>query len=541
MTRKIIIYCLFCIAAYLVLYSVFAYGSSEETINLLDNPYNTVHTHLSNLQKDNYNPNLSSKALNTSRIKLDRREDLAIKLKRIFDGRGLFVYMDRIPQDNNYIDSMSMERKFILFPELPEIYLEKYGSKWLYSLETVSQIDNIYTETYPIDTFAYIDALPEFWQHNLLGIQLWQYLGFVLILFLCYGLYIIAYWILGYLLDKISSQYFKRHLYSNYIKPVAKPLSIFIMIWVFGQLISFLGLPISVSYALGMIARAFQPILLTIIIFRLSEFFVDSFSSFASKTKSNIDDQFVPFLRKGLRVIIVLLGILYFFNSIGLDITPLIAGVSIGGLAFALAAQDTVKNLFGSLTIFTDQPFQIGDWIVSDGAEGTVEEVGIRSTRIRTFHNSLISVPNGKLADAKIDNMGRRQYRRYVTKLSITYDTPPELIDAFVVGLRKIVDAHPQTRKDYYQIHLNDFADSSIQVLFYIFFEVPDWSAELEARHEIISEIIKLAAFLKIRFAFPTQTLHVEDFPEKLSRTPVYDIRNKNLSSLIDNYIPFSK
>ena len=106
----------------------------------------------------------------------------------------------------------------------------------------------------------------------------------------------------------------------------------------------------------------------------------------------------------------------------------------------------------------------------SDG-EGAVEEVGVRSTRIRTANNSLISVPNGKFADSTIDNMGRRKYRRYTTNISITYDTDPKLIDEFVDGLRQIVEQHPKTRKDTYQVHLNSFGESSLNILFNIFFK----------------------------------------------------------------------
>ena len=140
------------------------------------------------------------------------------------------------------------------------------------------------------------------------------------------------------------------------------------------------------------------------------------------------------------------------------------ATLSIGGLAFALAAQDTIKNFFGSLMIFVDKPFQVGQWITAPGIDGTVEEVGLRSTRIRTFSNSLIYVPNGKLADATIDNHGLRAYRRFSTQLAITYDTPPELIEVFVEGLRKIVLDHPTTWKDNFHIYMNDLNSHSLDI-----------------------------------------------------------------------------
>ena len=193
----------------------------------------------------------------------------------------------------------------------------------------------------------------------------------------------------------------------------------------------------------------------------------------------------------------------------------LFAFLLIGGLAFALAAQDTIKNFFGSLMIFIDKPFQIGDWITSSNIDGTVEEVGFRSTRIRTFRNSVISVPNGALADLTIDNNGLRQYRRFRTIIKITYDTPADVVEMYVEGLKKLLHAHPATNKENYEIHFNDLGDSSLDILFYVFFEAPTWSDELRCRQEMLLQIMKLTEHLGIEFAFPTQTMHVQSFPGK--------------------------
>jgi MscS family membrane protein len=220
----------------------------------------------------------------------------------------------------------------------------------------------------------------------------------------------------------------------------------------------------------------------------------------------------------------VVIGGLFILQNLNVNITALLAGISIGGLAIALAAQDTLKNFFGSLMIFIDKPFSVGHWITSGDLDGTVEEVGFRSTRIRTFRNSLTYVPNGKLADSTIDNHGLRQYRRFFMHISITYDTPPDLIEVFVEGLRKIVDRHPNTRKDFYIVEFNDMGDFALKIMFYIFFAVPTWPEELRARHEVLVEIVRLAEKIGIRFAFPTQTLHMENFPGQHSLTPQYDM-----------------
>jgi MscS family membrane protein len=230
----------------------------------------------------------------------------------------------------------------------------------------------------------------------------------------------------------------------------------------------------------------------------------------AADTANKFDDIFVPLLRKTSKTFILLMGIVIVGEALTLDMKSLLAGLGIGGLAFALAAKDTVGNLFGSLTIVLDRPFQIGDWVVIDGkVEGMIEQVGLRSCRIRTFYDSLISLPNGQLTNVSIDNYGKRTYRRYSTSISIEYDTPVELIEQFCEGIRDIIKAHPFTRKDTYHVYLNDMSASSLDIMLYVFWQVPNWPAELHERHRLLIDIIKLARDIGVGFAFPTQTIHI--------------------------------
>ena len=137
-----------------------------------------------------------------------------------------------------------------------------------------------------------------------------------------------------------------------------------------------------------------------------------------------------------------MLGILIVLQNMGVNVFSLLAGLGLGGLAFALAAKDTAANLFGSIMILTDRPFKIGDWVKMDGVEGTVEEIGFRSTRVRTFYNSLITIPNATIANVQIDNLGVRQYRRTTATLGVTYDTSMEKMNQFVEGIRKIIEGN---------------------------------------------------------------------------------------------------
>ncbi|MEO1583401.1 MAG: mechanosensitive ion channel family protein [Planctomycetota bacterium] len=230
-----------------------------------------------------------------------------------------------------------------------------------------------------------------------------------------------------------------------------------------------------------------------------------------SKASGQIDDLLVPLLRKTLKILVVIFGMVYVAKSLSLDIGPVLAGLGVGGLAFAFAAKDTIENLFGSVAVILDRPFQVGDWVYVDGTEGTVEDLGLRSTRIRTFYNSQVTVPNAALVRAVVDNYGRRRYRRYKTTLNVTYDTPPDSIEAFCEGIRELIRLHPYTRRDQFHVWMNDFGPHSLDILVYMFFECPEWGTELRERHRFILDIVRLANKLGVEFAFPTQTLHVHE------------------------------
>ncbi len=240
----------------------------------------------------------------------------------------------------------------------------------------------------------------------------------------------------------------------------------------------------------------------------------------AEQTESKLDDALVPLIPKSLKVFITVVGFVFIADNLNIDISSLLAGLGLGGLAFALAAKDMVQNLFGSITVLLDRTFSVGDWILVEGIEGTVEEIGFRSTRIRTFYNSLITVPNSRFITAEVDNMGQRTYRRFTTNLSLAYNTPPDRIEAFCEGARELVRLHPYMRKDYYHIYLSGFADSAVQVLVYVFWSTPDWGTELRERHRFLLDLMRLAQRLDVEFAYPTRTLYMRGESPETQQAP---------------------
>jgi len=271
--------------------------------------------------------------------------------------------------------------------------------------------------------------------------------------------------------------------------------------------------------------------------YRAIDIVMDVLARRASETESKLDDSLVPLFRTSVRLFVTFVGILFVLQNLDINVSSLIAGLGLGGLAIALAAQDTVRNLLGGVTIFADKPFEVGDWVVVDGVEGTVEAVGFRSTRVRTFYNSLISVPNGNLMDSGIDNMGKRRWRRYKTTLGVAYHTKPDQLQAFVEGIRAIIQANPGMRQDYYIVEFHGFGPTSLDILVYCFIDAEDWNQELRTRHVLNLDIMRLAESLQVEFAFPTQTLHIARMPGQPQQLPEIPERT-HLRDVIDSFGP---
>ncbi|MBL3658564.1 mechanosensitive ion channel family protein [Fulvivirga sediminis] len=503
----------------------------------LSTPYSTIYTHLSYLQDDNYHPDIAAKTFNPQFVDSKEAESLAIKLKQVLDGNAIFIDLDEVPHKANYTDSLTNKHRYYLTKKYPELYVEKEGDNWYFSKKAVRNISKWHDEVYPFGTDKLLELLPSLGTKKILGLYIWQMLGILILIFMAFVLHKLFTFLIEKLILQLLFKFGYKKLADEVVIPVAKPISFLVIFPLLILLVPVLQLPIAMSKYVILALRAIWPIFAIVFLYKMVDIICIYLGKLADKTESTLDDQLVPLLRKVLKTFVVIVGALFILDNLEFDITGLIAGLSIGGLAFALAAQDTIKNFFGSLLIFVDRPFQVGDWITSGNVDGTVEEVGFRSTRIRTFRNSVMYIPNGIITNQMIDNHGLRVYRRFNTNIALTYDTPPELIEVFVEGLKEIVKKHPETRKDYFEIHFNDMADSSLNIMFYIFFKVPSWSDELRARHEVLLEIVRLAEALGVNFAFPTQTLHVETFPEKKGNSPEYTNASSELKTKLEDYL----
>ena len=298
-----------------------------------------------------------------------------------------------------------------------------------------------------------------------------------------------------------------------------------------------LGFESSVENVVNQVASLFGAGALVVLGFRGVDVLTDVLERRADQTESRFDDQLVPLVSSALKGVVVLIGAVFVLGNLGVNVTSLLAGLGLGGLAVALAAQDTIRNLLGGVTIFADRPFQVGDWVVLKDIEGTVEHVGFRSSRVRTFYNSVVTVPNARIVDTHVDNMGLRQWRRYKTTLGLAYNTTPDQVQAFVEGVRALIRANPGMRKDFYIVEFHGFAASSLDVLVYCFINAPNWNDELRTRHVLNLDIMRLAEDLGIEFAFPTQTLHVASTPDQPEAVPEAPGR-ETLGEVVEGYSP---
>jgi len=408
---------------------------------------------------------------------------------------------------------------------------EQDDGAWKFSRETVEGLDALYASVESVErkigadeaafdpTLRLRRAMPEELRGRFLDIAYYQWLGLLLLIFIA----VVLDWTVQAILRGVTTARIRKRggeAHPDTIRKTMRPYGLFAAALFLVATIWLLGLPVTAQRVVLVAVRLVLSVAGVWAAFRTADLVGEIFERKAAGTASRYDDLLIPLIRKTAKIFIVAIGLVYIANSLSIEIVPLLTGLGIGGLAVAFAAKDTIENFFGSVAVVLDQPFQVGDWIAVDDVEGVVEELGFRSTRIRTFYNSLVTVPNATLVRAKVDNYGKRKYRRTSTSLSLTYDTPPEKIEAFCEGVREIIRTHPYTRKDYYCVYFNNFGAHSLDVMLYCFHECPDWQTELRERQRLYLDILRLADRLGVEFAYPTQTLFVNPEAENGEPAP---------------------
>jgi len=216
---------------------------------------------------------------------------------------------------------------------------------------------------------------------------------------------------------------------------------------------------------------------------------------------------FMPLARKTLATLFVVVAILVVADTLGAHVETFLAGLGIGGLALALAAQDTIANMFGSFVVVLDQPFTVGDTVRIAGNEGTVEDIGLRSTRLRTAERTLIVVPNKTVASEAITNLSRMPQRRVDQTIGLTYDTTPEKMEAILGDLRALIPNDPDVHPGLVAVNFARFSESSLDIQIVYYTASPVWQKYMDVRERINLKIMRAVAARGLAFAFPTQTV----------------------------------
>jgi MscS family membrane protein len=504
------------------------------------NPHATIYTHLYFLQSDTYQPKKAAKTI----LGLSEENAIkkAIKIKQVLDGKGLFVDVNKIPTNPNYKDSVgySTYDKYVLFPQrMPGIYVEKIDGNWYYSAETVEKIDSLYKEVFPWYIQKIQNLIPAVGYKKVLGLELWKFIGVLLILIIGYLIFIIVKWISFFVLRKIQHQITKNtnSEVNKVLKKLAHPISLLVTLTFVDRVFPSLHFGLTTNTWVFLSLNIVETVFWIYVFLKLVQVVMRIYSEFTERSHGRLDDQLVPILHSFLKGVVLVVGTFRLLFLFGVDTTTMLAGATIGGLAFALASQDTVKNLIGTIMIFLDKPFHIEDWIEAGEVVGTVERVGFRSTQVRAADTSVYQIPNSRLAEIVINNKGLRLFRRYNTNLGLRYDTPPELIEAFVKGLREIIIAHPETRSDSYNVEFTGFGDSALLIMVNVYFKSLAWSEEQSSKHRLHMAIIKLAKELGVEFAFPSTTVTIEQFPEKESINLKYNLDKERTDAVITKIV----
>ena len=361
--------------------------------------------------------------------------------------------------------------------------------------------------------------MPEFLNESFLGNPVKNYLWFIGIILLVLIFNRLISKLIGHLLYRLFRRFTAQSMADQFIKLLLKPIELLVIIVSFAFAITFLKYPevldvsiygIHLTSIFKVIYKLILVVAFTWMSLRITDFIMLILAVKAEKTEGKLDDQLIPFVKDFLKVVLVIVAIFIILGVVlDLNINSLLAGVGIGGLAIAFAAQHSLENLLGSFTIFLDRPFTVGDFIQVGDVMGTVEKVGFRSTRIRTADKTYVTLPNKQIVDSQLNNYSLRTLRRVKFFVGLTYDTTAEQIKAIVEDIQKLIDEHPKTNEDGI-IGFHEFGASSLDILVQYYAKILSWNDFVELKEELNFKIMEIVKKNGSDFAFPTQTLHLQ-------------------------------
>ena len=309
--------------------------------------------------------------------------------------------------------------------------------------------------------------------------------------------------------------------FSLFLKALVKP--IYVAIFAGGIFVAKIalyfnddnGIHTSISGTWTTIARVVAAIAVAYALYRLVDVVEYYLNRLVGKTETKLDDMLVPVVRKALRITIAIIATLMIAEYVlgAGKVKSLLLGAGVGGIAIALAAKDTIANFFGSVTIFADRPFQMGEIVKIGEHKGPVEEVGFRSTRVRTLEGHLVTIPNSLIVNTSVENIGRRPFIRRTSNITITYDSGHTKAKRAVEIIKEILAGVPEVNVDPNRpprVYFSDFNDWSLNIYMSYWVKPPDYWLFQEVNERVNLEMMKRFEGEQIEFAFPSQTLYVK-------------------------------
>ncbi|MGB1655738.1 MAG: mechanosensitive ion channel family protein [Longimicrobiales bacterium] len=315
-----------------------------------------------------------------------------------------------------------------------------------------------------------------------------------------------VYWVTSGILRKATKQT-ENELDDFVVDTIKEPIVVIVTVLGFWIAVQTLTLPARVDDFLWAAIQAAMVLAVTWTLARLWVAFVAGIlKPLVESSDSDLDDQLLPIARRGGASAIWVIGVIVALNNAGYDVMALIAGLGIGGLALAMAAKDTVANFFGGFTIFTDRPFTMGDRIVISGFDGTVSEIGIRSTRLKTLAGSEVTIPNSRFADSPVENISREPSRKIVLTLGLTYDTTPEKMRRALDLLREIIEAQGDDTDESVIVGFNSFGDFALGIT--LIYYITKGADIMGVQTSVNLAVLERFNAEGLEMAFPTQTIH---------------------------------
>lgn len=377
---------------------------------------------------------------------------------------------------------------------------------WLFSAETLQALSTVADTNSSLRVNRY---LPNFLVKNTWGgVPIGHWLAMLL--------YVGVAYLVGWMLVALGVKILRAVWYrargeqaTSIIRAFILPSRIFLAVWIFVFLRQNTGISLVVRQSFSEVTFLIGLVAFLMLLWRL----IDVFTRFGEHWLVRQNNQgglsAVLFLRRTIKFLLIALGIIFFLDALGLDVTTGLAALGIGGIALALGAQKTVENLVGSLTLIADQPIRVGDFCKIEGQVGTVEQIGMRSTRIRTLDRTVVFIPNGQLASLKIENYAYRERFWFHPTLSLRYETTPDQMRYVLVELRAMLYAHPRVDPEPARVRFTGLGSDSLPVEIFSYVHAKDFNEYLEVQEDLTLRIMDIVTASGTGFAFPSQTIYM--------------------------------